>query len=184
MAAYAERLALEVRVSSADILKLATALARDVRFLPPEVKAEIVAASPVSLEKRVEELSAFQLWMDHVRWVRHPPTSRAQVLAGNYICFCYLPDSFFKALAKASAPQSTLRRCSTYLSDGRIRSFRNAIAHANWTYRDDFGALCFWARKGTDPDEPLSRFEVENDELMFWQSLSRCVGYVAALNLR
>ena len=57
------------------------------------------------------------------------------------------------------------------------------MAHANWTYRGDFGAIIYWARKGDAPDEPMQRFEVVQDELTFWQALSRCVAYSAFSNL-
>ena len=64
-----------------------------------------------------------------------------------------------------------------------MRAFRNAVAHANWTYRADCRALVYWARKGSDPNEPLEQFEVEQDDLSFWQALSRCVAYAAYSNL-
>lgn len=184
MANWAIRSSSDVGLKEECISKLATVLASEVRFLRANTKAEVAAASPVPIGQKLEELSAFQLWMDKVRGTRHPPTTRAQFLAGNYICFIYMPESFFKAPAKAAAAQSALKRCATFLTDGRVRSFRNAIAHANWRYREDFGALIYWARKGADPSESLSEFEVGNEELQFWQSLSRCVGYVAALNLQ
>lgn len=40
-----------------------------------------------------------------------------------------------------------------------------------------------WARKGGDLNEPLQQFEVEQDDLNFWQALSRCVAYAAYSNL-
>ena len=61
--------------------------------------------------------------------------------------------------------------------------FQNAIAHANWSYRGDFNAIVYWARKGADPQENLERFEVAQEGLSFWQSLSRCVAYAAFSNL-
>jgi hypothetical protein len=51
--------------------------------------------------------------------------------------------------------------------------------HANWRYNEDFSGLHFSARKGSDPNEPLSDFEVSQLELGFWQALARCVSYVA-----
>jgi hypothetical protein len=74
---------------------------------------------------------------------------------------------------------STTRRCCRFLTDNPIRAFRNALAHANWRYKDDFSGLHFWARKGSDPNEPLSEFEVSQLELGFWQALARCISYVA-----
>lgn len=75
------------------------------------------------------------------------------------------------------------KRCFKFLTDNPIRAFRNAVAHANWTYRDDFGALVFWARKDGSSDEERTKFEVTQDELQFWQALSKCVAYAAYTNL-
>jgi hypothetical protein len=43
--------------------------------------------------------------------------------------------------------------------------------------------LVYWAKKGAKPDEPLDRFEVGQNELDFWQSLSRAVAYAAYTTL-
>jgi len=47
----------------------------------------------------------------------------------------------------------------------------------------DYSGLVFWAKKGADPNEPLSRFEVSQEDLNFWQTLSRCVAYAAYTSL-
>jgi hypothetical protein len=85
-------------------------------------------------------------------------------------------DGMPRLMAK---PGSVTRRCCEYLTDNPIRAFRNAIAHSNWTYAPGFSGLVYWARKGSNPDEALSRFEVGQRELDFWQTLSRGVAYAA-----
>ena len=182
LALWSIKLVSDVRVTEAVSRKLGTTIASDVRFLPHDVKREITAVSPIPPRARVEELIAFQAWMDSLK--RPPPAEvRAQVVIQNYLCFVYLPESCFGILAKSAPTGSAARACATYLINGRIRSFRNAIAHANWTYRDDFRGIVYWARKGVGQEEPLSAFEVEQEELNFWQALSRCVGYAALTNL-
>jgi hypothetical protein len=183
MAAFSERLTRDVKVPAAAVAKLATTLAADVRFLPSDVKAELRNASPVTIRDRLQELHAFQSWMDVAHGVQNPSVRRAQVVTQNYICFVYLPESLFRVLAKHCAHGSAARKCAQFLSNNPVRAFRNAVAHANWTYRSDFGALVYWARKGAEPDEPLEKFEVAQDELAFWQSLSRCLAYTAFSNL-
>jgi len=181
MRSFVPRLVAEVGVSDEIAGRLATTIAADVRFLSPEDKASIRNASPV---RRLAELVAFQAWMDQAAKIRrNPVVTRAQVLTQNYVCFVYLPESCFRVLAKAAPSGSATRRCARFLSDNPVRAFRNAIAHANWTYRSDFGAIAYWARKGGDPDEPVTRFEVEQGELGFWQALARCVAYAAFSNL-
>lgn len=183
MAAFAERLTGDVKVTIGAAAKLATTVAADVRFLAPEAKAELRNATPVAVADRLQELQAFQAWMDVAHKIRNPSITRAQVITQNYICFVYLPESLFRVLAKQCPPGSAARTCAQFLSNNPVRAFRNAVAHANWTYRSDHGALVYWARKGGEPDEPLDRFEVAQDELSFWQSLSRCVAYAAFTNL-
>jgi hypothetical protein len=183
LAVWSDRLISEIKISEAESRKLATKIASDVRFLPGDVKREIAAASPVALRDRLQELRAFQGWMDIVANSNVPPVVvRAQVITQNYICFVYLPESCFSILAKNTPSGSVAKRCAEFLFADRIRAFRNAIAHANWTYRSDFGAITYWAIK-TGPKGPLSKFEVEQHELAFWQALSRCVAYVALSNL-
>lgn len=181
---FAARLTSEVKLTTAIAAKLATTIAAEVRFLPPEGKAEIRNASPVPLSDRLAELQAFQGWMDQARAIRDNPfVNRAQVLSQNYICFVYLPESCFRVLSKTCPSGSATKKCAQFLSNNPVRTFRNAIAHANWTYRSDFGALIYWSRKGNNPDDPLERFEVEQSDLAFWQALSRCVAYAAYSNL-
>ena len=164
--------------------KLATAIAAEVRFLRGDAKREILSASPVSVKARLTELSAFQGWMDHAgKTAASPFVVRAQVMTQNYVCFVYLPESCFRVLAKHMPAGSATKKCAQFLCNDRVRSFRNALAHANWTYRDDFQALIYWARKGSTNLEPLTKFEVDNRELNFWQALSRCVAYAALSNL-
>ncbi len=184
MQAFSVRLVEEVKLTPEMAKKLATTIATDVRFLTPEQKAEIRAASPVPLSNRLDELQSFQGWMDYTHAVnRSPYITRAQVITQNYICFIYLPEACFRILSKACLSGSAARKCSKFLSDNPIRAFRNALAHANWTYRPDFGAIVYWARKGSDPNDTLERFEVEQNDLSFWQALSRCVAYAAYSNL-
>lgn len=184
MAVWSERLVSELKITEANGRRLATTIAADVRFLPPEAKAEIRSSSPVPLSERLQELQAFQGWMDLARnHASSPFVVRAQVITQNYICFVYLPESCFRILAKTTPRDSTARKCAQFLSDNPVRTFRNSIAHANWTYRADYRAIVYWGRKGSDPKELLEKFEVTQEELSYWQSLSRCVAYAAFSNL-
>src|SRR5262249_11910426 len=105
------------------------------------------------------------------------------VLSQNYICFVYLPEACFRVLSKVCPNGSATKKCAQFLSNNPVRAFRNAIAHANWMYRADFGGLIYWARNGSDQNEPLEKFEVAQNDLAFWQALSRCVAYSAYSNL-
>ena len=183
LARFSDRLVSDVRIEKEEAKKIATLIAGETRFLPPEIKSAISDASPVSILNRRVELEAFQRWSELAAETRDPAVVRAHVLTQNYICFVYLPESCFSILYKNMPSGSLTRRCSNYLTSSRVRSFRNAIAHANWSYRDDFEAIEFWARKGSVLSESLSKFEVDNDELQFWQALSKCVAYTVISNL-
>ncbi len=88
-----------------------------------------------------------------------------------------------EVLRKNSDPGTVTKRCSKYLLDNPIRAFRNAIAHGNWMYLDDYSGLQFWAHQDGKPDEPMKRYEVSDHELKFWQMLSRATAYTAYLTL-
>lgn len=178
------RLLDEIKVPKETASKLATTIAAEVRFLDTTTKQEIVDASPVELSDRLEELQAFQGWMDLAsEHGKNPVIRRAQVICQNYICFVYLPEACFKVLSKKAPAGSATQRCARFLTDNPIRAFRNALAHGNWCYRRDFSAIEYWARKGDNPNEAMSQFEVVQEDLYFWQALSRCIAYASYSNL-
>lgn len=184
MQSFATRLMSEIKLTPEMTGRLATTIAADVRFLSSEQKDKIRAVSPVPLEDRFSELKAFQGWMELAGATRgNPFITRAQILSQNYICFVYLPEACFRVLADVCPNGSATKKCAQFLCNNPIRALRNAIAHANWTYRSDFQAITYWARKGSNPNESLEKFEVEQKDLSFWQALSRCVAYAAYSNL-
>src|SRR5581483_1637408 len=140
IAEFSAQLKSEVGIDGETSSKLATTVAAELRFLPVEAKNEILQATPVDIEARLSELTAFQLFMDQVRASAraHPAVVRAHVLYQNYVCFVYLGEAMFRVLAKSAPPDSASRKCARFLTDNPIRAFRNAFAHGNWCYRKDF----------------------------------------------
>ncbi len=178
MKAYAIKLHAELRIDPSSCNRLASVVAEEVLALADDTKLEIEKASPIGIKDRWDELVAFQYWMDSVNASeKHPAVIRAQVIVQNYVCFVYLGESVFKTLRQKAASGSTLKKCCTFLTDNPVRAFRNAVAHANWKYDDDFSGIDFWAKKGSDASEPMVKWEVKQHELTFWQTLSRCVAY-------
>jgi hypothetical protein len=163
---------------------LATTVASEILALSGESKQRIIESSPIQIQKRLDELVSFQGWMDYAHTIQNNPyVVRAQVITEIYVCFVYLGESWFKVIRQEVDSQSTTKKCCKFLTDNPIRAFRNAIAHANWQYNSDFSGLEFWARKGQDNDEPMSRFDVSNRDLAFWQCFARCVAYASFLSL-
>jgi hypothetical protein len=184
LAAFSGKLRKAVGLKEGETAKVATLIAAEARFLEPSQRAAIFAASPAPLRNRLEELTAFQAFMDMASRIRgNPPLTRAQMIVQNYVCFVYLSEACFRALLKNSKAGSVTHRCCKFLTDNPVRAFRNAIAHSNWSYAPDFRSLVFRARKGTDPNESPSRFEVSQGELDFWQKLSRGVAYASYTSL-
>jgi len=56
----------DLKIAEGESRKLATSIASEVRFLPKAAKDSIIVASPVRLADRLQELHAFQGWMDTV----------------------------------------------------------------------------------------------------------------------
>ena len=182
---WSQRLITELRIKESEAQKLATTIASEVRWLSKEAKIEIMEASPVDIKDRYEELLVFQKWMDIVhKSEKSPAIVRAQVIVQNYICFVYLNDSCFNVLRKFVENSGACKKCCNFLVNNPVRAFRNAIAHSNWSYKKDFSGIRYWARKGTDPGEPLNEFEVNNNDLKFWQAVARCTAYAAYENLK
>ncbi len=186
LAMFRGRLCDEVGLQLDESKKVATMVAADIRFLAPEAKAEIKATSPVPLSARLEELVAFQTWSDFATSVtNNPAITRASVVVQNYICFVYLKDACFEVVAKRAAAGSVAARCAKYLSRGAVRDFRNAFSHANWRYNATFTGLeCWVLENARNRSGPMRNFEVSQEELNFWQMLSRAVAYASYEQLR
>lgn len=185
MQQWATRLRDDLKIGPPESNCLASSISSEVSALTATTIDEIRGQSPVSFSDRLDELTAFQAFMDIAHTVPNSPAlTRAQVITQNYVCFVYLGDAWFKQLGKDSPPGSTTKKCVKFLTNNPVRAFRNAIAHANWKYKSDFTGLDFWARKGADPNEPMQKFEVSQNDLNFWQSLARCTAYSSFMALR
>ena len=184
MLIWSNRIIHDLKLDLRHANSLGTTVENEVRALTDQQKQELINSNPVSPQNRLDELVAFQGWMDFARNVRsNPHVTRAHVITQNYICFVYLGDALFKNLKSFLPPPSVTGRFCRLLLNNPIRAFRNAIAHSNWRYKHDFSGLEFWANKGSAPDEPLVHFEVSQEDLSYWQGLSRCVAYSAYLAL-
>ena len=179
--AFEHQLMSDVKVSPEFASRLATTLAAEIRFLPVEAKQELLAHSPIGVSERYNELVAFQGWMDFAGSIKNPFVTRAQVVTQNYMCFVYLSESLFLALRKLAPEGSQSKKCAKFLTDDPIRSLRNAIAHANWKYNENYSGLIYYARKGDSI--ALDQFEVDQSRLDFWQALARCTAYAIFQNL-
>src|SRR5712692_359401 len=153
MKTFAAALTSDVRLGVEETAKVATTIAAEIRFLDSSSRTSVLDASPVPLAARIDELVAFQAWMDLASGAPDPAVVRAQVIVQNYVCFVYLGEACFRALRKASKAGSVTRRCCEFLTNNPVRAFRNAVAHSNWTYAPDFSGLLFWARKGENKEE-------------------------------
>jgi hypothetical protein len=181
MQQWSTRLWDDLRIGPPESNQLATTIAREVAALSNEARQRARETSQIPPTVRIEELVAFQGYMELVHSATEPlpVVVRAQVVYQNYICFVYLGESCFNTLKKELPSGSTAKKCSKFLTDNPVRAFRNALAHVNWQYLPDFSGLEYWARKGAEPTEPMTRFEVSQQDLSFWQALARCTAYAS-----
>jgi hypothetical protein len=93
---WATRLRDKIKLQSPETDVLATTIAREVGALSFEAKQRVRDASLIPLGARLEELSAFQGWMDLIQRSKPLPVAvRAQVVTQLYVCFVYLGQSLF-----------------------------------------------------------------------------------------
>jgi hypothetical protein len=181
---WKDKLVSDVKVPLDSCDKIATTIELEIERLTDEEKGKLKEASPVDLKIRIEELLAFQVMMDTFNKMKpRPEIVRTQVITQNYICFVYLKDTLFETLKKISQPDTVTKKCCKFLLNNPVRAFRNSIAHGNWTYKQDFSGLEFWAHKGEPNGQPMDKWEVNGDDLAFWQALSRTVAYSTYLTL-
>jgi hypothetical protein len=159
---------------------LASTIANEISSLDEQIKDEINCGTPIPYNIRIDEIIAFQSFMDfsHKYSSKNPGLARAQVITQNYMCFVYLGDSCFKILRRKFDKDTVIGLCCRYLTDNPVRAFRNAISHANWQYASDFKGIKYWAKKGSDPNENMIEWYASDIEINFWQMLARCVAYV------
>ena len=185
MRKWATRLRDDLGIAPPASNELASTISRELESVGKLGLEDLKNDSPIPFNQRLEELSAFQAWMDIAQTLAgSPAVRRAQVITQNYVCFVYLGDAWFKRLGKVVPAGTVTRKCCRLLTDNPVRAFRNAIAHANWKYNGSFTGLEFWARKGSDPNEPMARFEVAQNDLDFWQAIARCTAYASFLAVK
>jgi hypothetical protein len=184
IARFKDKLVDEIKIPSEYCDCLASTIENEINNLDVEKKKKLIDSNPIDLKTRIEELQAFQKMMDTFNQMKpKPEIVRAQVITQNYICFVYLKDSLFELLRKTMPSNSITKKCCKFLLNNPVRAFRNSIAHGNWKYKNDFSGLEFWAFKGPPDDYGMDKWEVNQSDLDFWQTLSRVIAYISYLSL-
>jgi len=177
MQKYESRLLSDFALDSIQAKTLSSIIIEEVRGLDEDKKDEITNTSKIPFKDINDEIIAFQNWMDYAKNISNKPfVVRAQVIVQNYICFVYLKDSLFKILKELLPNPKIVGRLCDFLTNDPIYAFRNAFAHANWKYIDDFSGIEFWAREQNKKDS-MKHWIVKSEDLGYWQALSRCVAY-------
>ena len=110
MCQYSSKLRDDLSIPPQASRSLASSIAADVLALPPEVRRRIRDDDTIGLQKRVNELRAFEGFMDLAAELQrtsgsYAPLTRAQVICQLYVVFVYLGDACLLA-----APQSSGQR--------------------------------------------------------------------------
>jgi hypothetical protein len=161
----------------------ASTIASEVQAMPSEVLRRIRDEDVVGLQRRIDELVAFEKFMDFATQAQassgaFPPLVRAQVVCQLYIVFVYLGDACFSRLRKCAVPGSVLKKCCQYLTDHPVRGLRNAVAHSGWRYTDDFTGIRFHYFEDEQKTKRTD-YTVTQLELEFWDKLARVTAYAA-----
>ena len=111
MQQWSPRLRDDLKIDPPESNQLASTIGNEVAALSEDTKQRVKEASQIPLKTRIEELVAFQGWMDlvHAASEPHPVIVRAQVVYQNYICFVYLGESCFNVLKKELPSGSTAK---------------------------------------------------------------------------
>ncbi len=162
---------------------LASTIAAEIRRLPSEVLRSIRDEDEIGLQRRIDELVAFESFMTFANEVQithknFAPLTRAQVLCQLYTVFVYLGEACFLKLRKSAASGSVLKKCCKYLTDHPVRGLRNAIAHSSWRYADDLGGIVFHFFENEQKTKRIE-YNVKQLELEFWDKLARVTAYAA-----
>lgn len=161
--------------------RVATDIHGSVVSLDSSAKDDLREALMVSPDRYVEELLAFQGWIEIARQNRdNPSVVRAQVMTELYVSFVWLKDSVMKPASEVLLG-GTFDAVETFLRTGQRRLLRNAIAHGRWCYLPDFSGLEYWAEPSRH--QPHERFEIDQRELGLWRVLSQGTAIAVLLGL-
>lgn len=121
---YSPRLRDDLKLPPIASSQLATTIAAEVKSLPSDVLRGIRDDDPIGLQRRIDELVAFEHFMDISNQVRTmignvAPMTRAQVICQLYTVFVYLGESCFFRLRKAAPSGSVLKKCCKYFDTSR-----------------------------------------------------------------
>jgi len=157
-------------LSEFDWTHLATTIHGEVSGLGEAAMNHLRSTTPIPPERYIEELVAFQEWMEiaHAN-ESNPVIVRAQVMTQLYVSFVWLRDSLMRPIADALPEKTTFRSVESFLRTGQRKTLRNAIAHGRWCYLADFSGLECWDGR----DYPGQRFVVSEHDFRAWQMLSR-----------
>ncbi|MDA8069533.1 MAG: hypothetical protein M0T77_13145 [Actinomycetota bacterium] len=151
---------------------LATTVHAEVAALGDAVHNQLRLQLLIPPERYIDELTAFQAWMEVARAnATNPVIVRAQVMTEIYVAFVWLRDSLMKPVAARAPEDSVVRSVHRFLSTGRRRLLRNAIAHGHWCYLSDSKGLEYWAEPSRA--ERHQRFAISQADLDAWQLLAR-----------
>lgn len=171
----------ELKLSASITDSLASTIASEVQALPPELLESIRKDDAIGLNRRLGELVAFERFMDFAAKVKessgnNAALTRAQVTCQLYTVFVYLGEACFSRLRKAAPAGSVLKKCCKYLTDFPVRGLRNAVAHSNWRYADDFTGIVFYYFEDAEKTQQKS-YTLAQAELDFWDKLARVTAY-------
>ncbi len=151
---------------------LAATIHSEIAELDEAITNQLRVSVLIPPERYVEELTAFQTWMDIAQAnASNPVIVRAQVMTQLYVAFVWLRDSLMKPTAEVVSQHSTFTTVERFLASGRRRTLRNAIAHGRWCYLPDFTGLEWWAEPSWG--QTHERVEISQIDLDAWQLLSR-----------
>jgi hypothetical protein len=193
---YAPRTVEVLKIPYEQANSLATTIFQEITHADDaQLLSDLEGSSPLSLKHRLFFFENYQIWegfiapkltcpSSHVLPAERVSNSFHEMLAiiQIYVSFVFAGDGLFQVLAKKAPKNSCVRKCSHYIRENPLRALRNAVAHGNWhlVYPN---SLRYWARKGPDPNEPLTQFDATADDMNFYLSLTRCVAWATLLSI-
>lgn len=164
---FESRLALSLPLSAQG--RIASAVYDEVAALGEETHNRLRVELAILPETYLEEMTAFQGWMDLANANRtNPFIVRAQMVTQLYFGFVWLRDSLMAPLSLAIADGVTTTIIKFFGKPTDRWTLRNAVAHGRWKYAADFSGLECW-----DGRPPTTYLFVAEKDLEAWLILSK-----------
>jgi hypothetical protein len=190
---WADRIVKEINIPHDAAKRIASTIEKEFDTAKTEFLQDIKNLGPITPKRRLYILEGQIFWKQFVRpKILHAPEppqgiisktwwedshKYALLMSSLYMNYIYVGDGFFEFLKKHAPSGSVTKKVAQYIRENPLRALRNALSHANWYLTTN--GIKYFARKGSDPNEPMAEFHASPQDMEFYDDFVSFAGWAA-----